>query len=325
MEVSGGARERIREGDTTMVTSASHPIIVGVDGSRGSTRAIEYAVQTAASQGRAVCLVHVIPDYVPLTPMMPLTPNDLRQTGEEILRAAEATARELDPGVVLTSELLSGPRVAGLVHLAEGDSLIVVGHEHRSVIDRILTGATATGVAAQATCSVVSVPDGWEPGVRHDCVVVGFKAPQHSNELLAQAFAAADARKARLVILHAWKLPPAYDDILESGVAVQQWHDHAVGVIEPLLTEWRATYPDVDVEVRIEHDQPAQALVRAAAEADLLVMVRRTHGFPAFIHLGAVARAVLREATCPVEVVPPETVAVELPDLVLEESGTLQK
>jgi nucleotide-binding universal stress UspA family protein len=308
-----------------MVTSASHPIIVGIDGSRGSTRALEYAVRTAAAQGRALCLVHVIPDYVPLTPMMPLTPNDLRQTGEEILRAAEATARELDPGVAVTTELLSGPRVAGLVHLAEGDSLIVVGHEHRTVLDRILTGATATGVAAQATCSVVSVPDAWDPGMLHGSVVVGFKSPQHSNELMAQAFAAADARQARLVVLHAWKLPTGYDDIIESRVAVQQWHDHAVGVIEPLLTEWRATYPDVEVEVRIVHDQPAHALVRASTEADLLVMVRRTHGFPAFVHLGAVARAVLREATCPVEVVPPEAVAVELPDLVLEDAGTLQK
>jgi nucleotide-binding universal stress UspA family protein len=269
--------------------------------------------------------VHVIPDYVPLTPMMPLTPNDLRQTGEEILRAAEATAREVDPGVPVTTELLSGPRVAGLVRLAQGDSVVVVGHEHRSVLDRILTGATTTGLAAQATCSVVSVPEGWDPAVRHDRVVVGFKASEHSNELLAQAFAAADARKARLVILHAWKLPTGYDDIIESRVAVQQWHDHTVGVIEPLLTEWRATYPDVEVEVSVVHDQPAHALVRASAEADLLVVVRRTHGFPAFVHLGAVARAVLREATCPVEVVPPEAVAVELPDLVLEESGSPQK
>lgn len=308
-----------------MVTSGSHPIIVGVDGSRGSSRALEFAVQAAADLRRPLCLVHVVPDYVPLSPMMPLTPDDLRQTGEQILRTAETTVRELDPTVAVTTELLSGPRVAGLVRLAGDDSLIVIGHEHRTVIDRILTGATAAGVSAQATCSVVSVPGGWDPGVRHDCVVVGVKAPQHSSELLAQAFAAADARKARLVVLHAWKLPSAYDDIIESRVALEQWRDHAAGVIEPLLTEWRATYPEVEVELRIVHDQPAHALVRAAAEADLLVMVRRTHGFPAFLHLGAVARAVLREATCPVEVVPPEAVAVEIPNLVLEESGNLQK
>lgn len=308
----------------TMVTT-SHPIIVGVDGSRGGTRAIRYAVREAACLGQAVCLAHVTPGYVPMSPMMPLTPSDLRQTGEQILRAAETTARELDPDVPVTTELLSGPRVAGLVKLAGAHSLIVIGHEHRAVIDRILTGATAAGVAAHATCTVVSVPDAWEPDVHHGVVVVGVKAPPHSTELLAQAFAAADARKARLVVLHAWKLPTAYDDIIESRVAVQEWHDHATGVIEPLLTDWRATYPDVEVEVRIVHDQPAHALVRASAEADLLVMVRRTHGFPAFIHLGAVARAVLRQAACPVEVVPPEAVAAELPNLVLEESGTLQK
>lgn len=308
-----------------MVTSSSRLVLVGVDGSAGSKRAIRYGVQEARRAGRAVCLVHVVPDYVPMTPMMPLTPGDLRQTGEQILREAEAEAARVDPDVVVTTELRSGPRVAGLVGAADEAALIVVGHEHRPLIDRILTGATTVGVTTRASCPVVSVPDTWEPDVDHGVVVTGLKSPAHSAELLAEAFAAASSRGARLVVLHAWKLPSAYDDLVESQVAVDEWVAHATSVFEPLLTDWKATYPDVEVELRVRHDQPAHALVSAAAEADLLVLVRRARGIPAFVHLGSTGRAVLRVAACPVEVVPPEDVTAEVPNLVLERAGDVQK
>jgi nucleotide-binding universal stress UspA family protein len=52
----------------------------------------------------------------------------------------------------------------------------------------------------------------------------------------------------------------------------------------------------------VRHEEPAHALVRASRGADRLLLARphrrRTH------HLGRVARAVLRDACCPVEVVP---------------------
>jgi nucleotide-binding universal stress UspA family protein len=52
------------------------------------------------------------------------------------------------------------------------------------------------------------------------------------------------------------------------------------------------------------HGQPAHTLVEASKAADLLVISRPVHG--SFVHhLGATARAVIREAACPLVVVPP--------------------
>ncbi len=63
-------------------------------------------------------------------------------------------------------------------------------------------------------------------------------------------------------------------------------------------------YPDVLVQVDVVHGQAAFALVDRSAEADLLLISRPAHG--GFVHfLGATARAVIRDAACPVEVVPP--------------------
>jgi nucleotide-binding universal stress UspA family protein len=77
-----------------------------------------------------------------------------------------------------------------------------------------------------------------------------------------------------------------------------------------------ATKTGIDVEVLIEHGQPAhQILTRAAAlPADVIVM--GTHGAGGFEHLmlGSVAEKVVRKATCPVFTVPPH--APFVPDTV---------
>jgi nucleotide-binding universal stress UspA family protein len=61
----------------------------------------------------------------------------------------------------------------------------------------------------------------------------------------------------------------------------------------------------VKVEVRVEHDHPAHALVEASREADVVVITRRTRGVPAATHLGGTARVVLRSAHSPVRIVAP--------------------
>jgi nucleotide-binding universal stress UspA family protein len=150
------------------------------------------------------------------------------------------------------------------------------------------------------------------------------KSPAHAAELLGTAFAAARERSARLVVLHTWRLPSAYDDIIESRVARDQVEREGTAEIEGLLAPWRTAFPEVEVEVRVAHDDAAKALVEASREADLLVIVRRSHGVPAATHLGGTARALLRHAACPVMVVPPTPVP-ELPTLVLEAEGELLK
>ena len=297
-------------------------VVIGVDGSRGSSAAIRAGVQEAGRLGLPVRLVHVVPDYQPMSPLVPLTPTALSETGHEILRGAADDAVALAPGLSIHVELRHGPRATELTRSVIGAAALFVGTDERTGVDRLFRGNTSSGVAARAGCPVVLVPADWD-GTSRGAVVVGVKSPRHSTELLAAAFAAADARGDRLIVLHAWKLPSAYDDIIASRVAVEEWAHSSTTEMEILLEDWRTTYPRVEVDVRVAHADAARALTSVSGEADLLVIVRRTHGVPAATHLGSVARSVLRSALCPVLVVPPDVVTA-VPGLVVEQAGAFQ-
>jgi len=309
-----------------MTANQTRPVIVGVDGAPSNWTTIRYAAQEADRTGAALRLIHVSPSYVPMSTVRPVEPPMLQATGLEILRLARGKAEQTAPDVEVSTRLVSGPRVESLVHAGEDASLIVLGHAGRTLMARLWTGSTIVGTAARASCPVTSIPADWTEAAVHDRVIVGLKYPEHSRELLSSAFKAASARNAELRVLHAWMLPSAYADIIESRTVAQEWRERALSFIEPLLEDLKQTYSDVPVHVEVVHDQPAHALVKASKTADLIVMVRREHGYPASRHVGGTARAVLREASCPVEIVPASsTIAPTTSGLVLEEDGVRQK
>ena len=289
------------------MTASSRPVVVGVDGSKDNLGALRYGTEEARRAGVPLKLVHVVPDYVPISPMMPLTPEDLEQTGATVLTRSEEQAHALEPAVQVEGWLHHGTRPVELVRGAEDGRVLVVGRDNRPLVERILRGDAAAGVAARSTVPMVLVASDWEPGRERGVVVVGVKSPKHADALLGDAMELASATAAKLVVIHAWKAPSGYDDIIESRIVAQEWRQRAVNEVESLLANWRAAYPGVETEIRVVHDHAAHALVEASSEADVLVIVRRAHGVPAAAHLGATARAVLRTAHCPTRVVPPET------------------
>ena len=302
-------------------------IVVGVDGTEANQGAVRYAVAEAATRCVRLDLVHVVPDYVPISPMMPLTPFDLTETGRGVLDTVLTGVATADPSVEARGRLRHGTRATQLLQAAEATDgeaaaeMVVVGRDGNSLLERLLRGDTAVGVAARAGVPVVQVPAGWSADA-HGVVLVGVKAPEHAGGMLATAFELAHRRGARLVLLHAWKLPNVYDDIIEARVDVDEWQRQATAEMDALLRDWRVAYPDVDVETRVVHDHAWHALAEASLDADLLLIVRRGRGLPAATHLGSTARAVLRAAHCPVCVVPPAS-AAPLPPPAVEEHAVL--
>ncbi|UMG94866.1 universal stress protein [Nocardioides sp. TF02-7] len=150
-------------------------------------------------------------------------------------------------------------------------------------------------------------------------VAVGLRDPGHADALLGVAFAAAAARGSSLRVVHAWALPNPYADAVELRTHGPVWDEAARTMAAGVLEEWRRAYPMVPVTVEVVHDDPAQALVKASADADLLVVLRRK--LPVLgPHLGRVGRAVLRSAACPVAVVPADEM---LGLAAVEKAGTM--
>ena len=300
------------------------PVLVGVDGSGAGSAAIRFAAHEAQRLGTSIRLVHMVPDYVPMTPMLPLAPADLEAAGREILRDATTEAHKwLEPAKVTTA-LHHGPRVPTLLDLAEHARLVVLGTQRRPLLERLLTGSTLFGVASRATSPVVAVPRDWTPTGEHHRILVGLKSTDHSAELVRRALEIAAERSAAVVLVHAWELPNQYDDLVTARVDQDEWANRARRAIDRSLASLREAYPKVPVEIRVVHGQPARVLQVESGEADLLILARRHSGFP-FGHLGGTGRALLHEARCPVEVVPPADEPTDTSDLVLEQAGGLQK
>jgi nucleotide-binding universal stress UspA family protein len=168
----------------------------------------------------------------------------------------------------------------------------------------VLTSSTTTGVGARAHCPVVSVPDCWVAGGEYGRIVVGIDESNASHDAVSLAFGEARRRGATLAILHAWRLPTAYDDISYSRLAADEWMSSAREEMEKTLAPYREVYPDVDVELDLRHEYAGPALAAATEGADLIVVGRRGHGAPMGIYLGSLARMLVREGKCPVEIAP---------------------
>ena len=300
------------------------PVLVGVNGSPASSSAIRYAAQEAQRLGTSLKLFHVVPNYVPIAPMHPLAPSDLAAAGREILNRAMTDAHKfLDP-TRATASLHFGPRIPVVLELAEHARLVVLGSQERTVLDRLLTASTLVGVASGAGCPVVAVPQSWTPTPEQHSVLVGVKSTERSAELVRRALEVAAERDARLVLVHAYELPTEYDDLITARVDEDEWAARARRTIERTTSGIRDSYPKVPVEIRVIHGQPGRVLQVASEEADLLLLARRHRGFP-LGHLGGTGRALLREAHCPVEVVPPADEPTDASELVLEQAGGLSE
>lgn len=268
--------------------ASTDTVVVGVDGSEENLGALRYAVAQARATGARLKLVHVVPDHLPVPAMVPVTQQELDDMGYQFLRVAEDAVRALDPDLPFEGWLHHGTRPVELARGAEGARELVVGRDARPLLERLVRGDTATGVAARAAVPVVEVPADWtpRPAGADRVVVAALKLPSHSSVLLSDAFGVARRQHATLVVLHATKAEPRA----------------ATLEIEATLRDWRVRYPDVKVEVRVVPEHPSDAVVGASRDADLVIVGRRGRGVPASVHLGTTARAVLRAAHSPVRV-----------------------
>ena len=287
------------------------PVVVGVDGRPGSAGAVRFAVAQARRRQAPLLLAHVIPDFLGLGPPVPL--SDLRRVGSSILDQERAAVRRLADDLEVSTVLTQGERSAGIVQAAAGAALVVVGRETRGGFERLLTGATTTGVAAHASCDIVVVPSFWTEAHPRGRVVVGVKSRKSAQGVLARAFAEASARGATLLVVMAWRLADPYFDRIETRTHADDWARNGEQMLDEVTADWRAAYPDVAVETEVVHGAPARVLLAASGESDLLVVSRRRFPVPPYGHLGGVGHSLLRLSEVPVLVVPCDSEAASAP------------
>lgn len=287
----------------------ARPVVVAI-GHQPFDSALEYAAEQAAREGCGLHLLHVVhlgargPDAVLLDR------EDAARVGRDTLQAAVEKAEDLVAGrLEVTSSLARGPVVSSISEATEGTARsVVLQRRDLSRMIRTVTRSVTSGVASHAHVPVVSVPAGWsERAAAHNhgrpLVTVGVDVPERCAAVVAVAAEEARVRDGTLRVLHTWWFPSVYDDIIASRVENEAWADHAREEIDRVLTGLGVLGEGgapLQVEVDARHAHPADALIDAGRESALLVVGRHDPLVPFGSHLGPVARAVLREATCPV-------------------------
>ena len=135
----------------------------------------------------------------------------------------------------------------------------------------------------------------------HPIVVVGVDGSPASVQALRVAahYAALDHGVVRAVT--SWRVPPMYGWI--PSVSDFDWAGSARDTLEHAIKEALDGEQAQLVEREVTEGHAASVLLRAARDADLLVVGSRGHGEVAGMLIGSVARHVVTHATCPVLVV----------------------
>jgi len=133
-------------------------------------------------------------------------------------------------------------------------------------------------------------------------IVVGIDGSESSKAALRWAIRQAKLTGAVVDAVLAWRYPSTYGLAPMSGSMVDLEGDARKALIES-LNEVSALEPDATVRPEVIEGHPAEVLVRAAKDADLLVVGSRGHGAFASAVAGSVSVNCVLHSRCPVLVV----------------------
>jgi nucleotide-binding universal stress UspA family protein len=287
--------------DTSEKGETMSGIVAGSDGSEASRYAVEWAAHEAELRGEPLRIVHVVQSWL----LDAATEGPTAEVGRwarkdaaNLLDGAAAQARQAAPAAEVSTDLVSGDARSALIEAAEGASMLVVGGRGEGGFAGLLLGSVAYGVVGYTRCPAVVVQNA--PGEPIGQIVAGVDASPSSVTALELAFNEAAARQATLRAVYT--RPPRdsgaaiYGMRLDEDEAHKQLSDSVASVAE--------RFPTVKVVEELAEGHPVGVLVRASADADLLVVGQRGRGGFTRLLLGSVSRGVLHHATCPVMVVP---------------------
>lgn len=135
-------------------------ILVGVDGSEPSLRAVETAGRLASEGGAEVRLCFAVPPAPVFVDAAALTLVEFDRRAEEEARRVLAEARRTMPAEIPVQERIAhGQPASALLDEARaaGADLVVVGSHGRTGLRRFLLGSVAAQVVAHAEVPVLVV------------------------------------------------------------------------------------------------------------------------------------------------------------------------
>jgi nucleotide-binding universal stress UspA family protein len=293
-------------------------IVVGYAGDRAGRDALALAARLAGVTGGRITIV------------FPYRPVFTRETCEEVQARVEA---EVEPQIakIHTDEGTqptvyrwspSSWPIRALHELAEyeGADLIVLGAAKEDIGDRLHVSLMERMVHG-APCAVAVAPDGYAQALAGSPppaegpakpralrkIGVGFASSSEGRAAVSLARELAELGGGSVKVIAGAGLEPALASYSFSSPALGEVEQEMYEEIEQALTRVCAEL-ETGRGPAIEHEtirgDPASILVERSSELDLLVLGSRAYGPVRHVLLGSVSARAMREAKCPVLVVP---------------------
>ncbi|MFZ2012880.1 MAG: universal stress protein [Nocardioides sp.] len=289
-------------------------IVVGIDAVRATDRAVDWASDQAALEGRHLHLVHATETPLSLgsASTMTGTPDPLglaaevETTGHAILARATTRAVSRHPELVVHQTLRIADPGRLLVDLSLDASLVVVGSRGRGHLLRLALGSVSEDVAGRASCPVVVLRPRHDDSP-HEGVLVAVDGTADSVGPVRFALRHAAVRRQPLMLLltgseeGAAEAPPCVVPAEGPGLALER---EALGDVLAAASDPGIAVPTT---LLVGHGTPAECILMLAGDMDLVVVGHHPrHGVGRASH-ASVAVDVLDNAPATVAIVPLES------------------
>jgi nucleotide-binding universal stress UspA family protein len=285
-------------------------IVVGYDGPDRGGDAVALAETLCDPRHGKLILTAAHPPVAPVAAGPFVLPVDYSGDTEAMLALARA---ELEGRVPVSSRAigLSPPRALTEVAEEEHADLVVIGSTHQGSVGRVVPGTTADRLLTGAPCAVAVAPRGYEHGtVRH--VGVAYDGSPEAEAALRAAEALALELDAELSCYCVVEPPPVTSSVIAAGTG-SEWPSVTAKEHARQLLYYVADHAPrgLKPETLTLHGHAADAICRrATADAvDLLFAGSRGYGPLHRALAGSVSGALVRDAGCPVVVMPRSAVA----------------
>ncbi len=280
-------------------------VIVGVDGSPGSKRALDWAVDKSDVLGpvHPISAYHVdaLGDGIGTPGLYQDLTDIMREDAED--RMAEMLAAH--PELKDRSEVVRGYPGPALVKAATEQRLLVVGSRGRSALAETLLGSVASYCVKHSTVPVAVIPEGTPVDRPLEHLLVGVDGSENAEAAIRWA-ARHVSPGGRITALGCWlNAPYALELVPPAPQADEATRTMVQATIDRALADADDGPEDgVTIDVRSVMGDPRIELRRSGGVADLVVIGSRGHRGAAYLLLGSVATSLAHHPTVATVVVP---------------------
>jgi nucleotide-binding universal stress UspA family protein len=276
-------------------------LVVGLDGSPDSRRALRWAAAVAARAAVPIRAVQAW-SYPPLT-VVPgwstlVSPTEMDERTADDTRAVVGDVLDEVPGTV-TVEALRGPAASAILKTVGPDSMLVLGSRGRGGFAGLVLGSVSRECIEHAPCPVVIARDDGPPTAEDGVILVGKDGSDNAAQAMEWAGAFGALTGAAVVAVYVWQ--PTSSEVKPR--LHQRLRAEASATVERWIDEGGHRADSVEAE-----GEPRTKLVELAERMDakLVVVGRRGTSRLRGLRTGGVSSYLVTHSPATVVVIPPK-------------------